>query len=497
MGNDRGVDRLSRYRRKRDFARTPEPSGDGGSAAGGARRFVVQRHRARRLHYDLRFEIDGALASWAVPKGPTLDPGVRRAAVHVEDHPLEYGDFEGVIPAGQYGGGDVIVWDTGTWEPYKTSDPRRAVRDGELHAEVHGAKLRGRFVLVRTDDEKDNWLLLHKHDEHAVDGWDPEDHPKSVLTGRTNEQVKADPDRLWRSDAPAADASVALRATGADELAALDELGVSGTWHVFGRAVRVTDLDAPLFPAGGRGGPVRKRDLLRYAAQVAPVLLPLFQGRALALQRFPHGVRGAGSWQRTVPASAPDWLPRTDDGELLVTDPAALIWAANRAALEWHATTARVDRPDRPAFAVIALDASDDLLALARLYRTALQHLGVRGVPVLVGDGIEIRIPIARRTSAAKVGEWVAQLSRAVGMVAPELAPEVGTPDQPRTLLVPYSPIAAPGAPVCTPLDWDELDDAAFAPDRFTIRTIGDRLVGRGDLLRALLDHPQRLPAIE
>ena len=115
-----------------------------------ARRFVVQRHRARRLHYDVRFEIDGVLVSWAVPKGPTLDPAARHAAFHVEDHPIEYIDFEGVIPAGEYGGGDVIVWDAGTWEPAKTGDPAAAVARGELHADLHGSKLRGRFVLVRT-----------------------------------------------------------------------------------------------------------------------------------------------------------------------------------------------------------------------------------------------------------------------------------------------------------------------------------------------------------
>jgi bifunctional non-homologous end joining protein LigD len=169
---------------------TDQPHG----SAGDERRFVVQRHRARRLHYDFRLEIDGVLVSWAVPKGPSLDPAVRRAAFHVEDHALAHAGFEGVIPAGQYGGGDVIVWDTGTWQPRKTDDPGRAVTAGELHFDLYGEKLRGRFVLVRTRTGrggKDEWLLLHKRDEHAADGWDAEDHPRSVLSGRTNDEVKA------------------------------------------------------------------------------------------------------------------------------------------------------------------------------------------------------------------------------------------------------------------------------------------------------------------
>ena len=126
--------KLADYERKRDFSRTPEPAGQPGIAPpDGAPRFVVQRHRARRLHYDLRFEIGGVLVSWAVPKGPTLDPDVRRTAVHVEDHPIEYLDFEGVIPRGEYGGGDVIVWDWGTWQPEaETPDGRKAVSEGEL-----------------------------------------------------------------------------------------------------------------------------------------------------------------------------------------------------------------------------------------------------------------------------------------------------------------------------------------------------------------------------
>jgi len=228
---------LEEYRRKRDFAKTPEPAPaiDGSPGAGARRgRYVVQRHRATRLHYDFRLEIDGVLVSWAVPKGPTLDPGVRRMAVHVEDHPIEYFDFEGVIPAKQYGAGDVIVWDWGTWEAEApTLDASAAVDAGELKFELDGEKLKGRFTIVRTsgrrrrgddpsarafeDDAGDQWLLIHKRDADAVAGWDAEDHPDSVKTGRTNDDVKAARDALWNGQAPAATAEIDL--TGAVDAA--------------------------------------------------------------------------------------------------------------------------------------------------------------------------------------------------------------------------------------------------------------------------------------
>lgn len=232
---------LERYKQKRDFKRTPEPAGRGEAGAESARplgtrggRFVVQRHRATRLHYDFRLEIDGVLASWAVPKGPTLDPKERRMAVHVEDHPIEYLDFEGVIPKGQYGGGDVIVWDWGTWTPEaETPDPGPAVEAGELKFTLRGEKLRGRYTIVRTSgrgrtgggrggrddggglpfegDGGEQWLLIKKRDDAAVAGWDAEDHPKSVKTGRTNDEVKEDRDAIWISRAPASLAEIDLR----------------------------------------------------------------------------------------------------------------------------------------------------------------------------------------------------------------------------------------------------------------------------------------------
>jgi DNA ligase D len=221
---------LEEYRRKRDFAKTPEPAPRDRPAPsprpepGVRRRFVVQRHRATRLHYDVRLEIDGVLVSWAVPKGPSLDPGARRMAIHVEDHPLEYFDFEGVIPARQYGAGDVIVWDWGTWVPEaETPDPAAAIANGELKLQVRGEKLRGRFTIVRTsrrpgsaprsafeDDAGEQWLVIHKRDPDAVAGWDAEDHPRSVKSGRTNHDVKADVPAIWVSEMPAASAGIDL-----------------------------------------------------------------------------------------------------------------------------------------------------------------------------------------------------------------------------------------------------------------------------------------------
>lgn len=132
------------------------------------------------------------LVSWAVPKGPTLDPDVRRLAVHVEDHSIDYFDFEGVLDAGQYGAGDVIVWDWGTWTPADGADPAAAVAAGNLHFDLDGEKLHGRFVLVRRGarGDREQWLLLHKHDSAAVCGWKPEDHPRSVKTGRTNDELR-------------------------------------------------------------------------------------------------------------------------------------------------------------------------------------------------------------------------------------------------------------------------------------------------------------------
>ncbi len=185
---------LDPYAAKRNFDRTPEPRGARDRPRKGGLRFVVQKHRARNLHYDLRLELDGTLKSWAVPKGPSLDPDARPLAVEVEDHPLEYADFEGVIPEGQYGGGEVIVWDRGEWEPL--GDPHKGFEKGDLKFKLHGERLRGEWVLVRmkkraTDRSgRNNWLLIKKRDDAASkeNVLAPE---TSVKSGRTLQDLRA------------------------------------------------------------------------------------------------------------------------------------------------------------------------------------------------------------------------------------------------------------------------------------------------------------------
>lgn len=182
--------KLSTYRQKRDFEKTPEPSGEAAVASSKQRRFVIQKHDATRLHYDFRLEFDGVFKSWAVTKGPSLDPRDKRLAVEVEDHPLDYGDFEGTIPEGQYGGGTVMLWDRGTWE---SDDPEAGFKKGDLKFTLHGEKLHGSWVLVRMrnrgGEKRTNWLLIKHRDEYASEDEDILAEDKSVASGRAMEQI--------------------------------------------------------------------------------------------------------------------------------------------------------------------------------------------------------------------------------------------------------------------------------------------------------------------
>jgi bifunctional non-homologous end joining protein LigD len=207
--NVSATQQLAEYRRKRDFGKTAEPAGGRAKPRRKALRFVIQKHAARNLHFDLRLELDGVMKSWAVPKGPSVDPADKRLAMHVEDHPIEYNTFEGIIPPGEYGGGTVMLWDRGTYTtPEKVADPvehlRRAYAKGDFKFELKGKRLRGSWVLVRMrrgDGEKTPWLLIKHRDAHARPGADVvSEIMTSVKTGRTMEQIASGRSRVWRSN---------------------------------------------------------------------------------------------------------------------------------------------------------------------------------------------------------------------------------------------------------------------------------------------------------
>lgn len=512
--------KLATYQQMRDFGSTPEPSGTVFESAGPPR-FVVQRHRATRLHYDLRLEIGGVLVSWAVPKGPSLDPTRRNLAVKVEDHPYAYGWFEGTIGSG-YGKGDVIVWDDGWWEPdpeYPASaDPEKAVAAGELKFVLHGKKLRGRYVIVKTAGRgrgsDDQWLLIHNKDAEAVAGWDPEDHPHSVLSNRTNSDVVAGTPGRWLGPTK-------------PELKALDAIVEKGQWTVAAETTLLTNLDKVLMPGRSGEAPITKRDIVRYYAEIAPWMSPYLSGRPVNFNRFPDGIVGAkkGFWHKAVPAHAPDFIrrwpnPRANTGEtrdyMLVDGARALVWAANFAAIEMHPWTSTAANPDQPSYALIDIDPGPsttwgETLTIARLFGVAMEQLDLVARPKVTGQrGVQIWIPVRSGYTFRDTSAFVEALSRTVGRVVPELVSwnwvksdrkglarlDYTQNAVNKTLVAPYSLRPAEGAPVSVPLEWDELDDPRLAPNRWTIRDVLKRLDKVGDPFVALVGVEQDLPEL-
>ena len=287
------------YRARRDFTRTAEPQPKPGAAAD-TLRFVVQKHAARRLHWDFRLQHEDVLWSWAVPRGPSLDPHDKRLAVHVEDHPLEYADFEGIIPAGEYGAGTVEIWDHGTWAP--VGDAVAGMAKGELKFTLDGVRLHGRFVLVRLRprprEHGENWLLIKEHDENERAGAD--------VTVLEAEPLAADAASKPGASKPGASKSGASKPARSSR-----RPDASAALH----PVTLTHPDRELWPG------ITKRDLATYWHEVAPIALPGIAARPLALVRCPEGIGGERFFQkhagRGMPAADP---PRCGGGGAVSRD---------------------------------------------------------------------------------------------------------------------------------------------------------------------------------
>jgi bifunctional non-homologous end joining protein LigD len=474
---------LEDYRAKRDFRKTPEPAA-GPAEAHRRPIFVVQEHHASRLHYDFRLEADGVLKSWAVPKGPSLDPAEKRLAVRVEDHPLGYADFEGTIPAGQYGAGTVTVWDHGTYEnlsPARTLT--EGIAEGRLEFTLHGERLHGRFALVRMKGRgrgKENWLLIKGRDEFAQSGGAEKAPPRAKSTRA----------RL----APTAPAS----ATSAAE-PPLD-------------GIEVTHPDKVLFPDAG----ITKGDVFNYYRKVAPRLLPYLRDRPVTLERLPDGL-GEGKphfWQKNTPASYPAWLPRVELASergkavhyALVNDDNALLYLVNQGTLTFHPWLSRVEDLDRPDFVLFDLDpggaAFADVVAVALRLREVLEADGRTAFVKTSGKtGLHVLVPWQDEGGFDEARAWALQTARQMAEALPETVTvdirkakrggrvyiDVMQNARGHHAVPPYVLRATPGATVSMPLRWQELSPE-LDPARFTLRAALRRLgAKRRDPMAGLL----------
>ncbi len=500
--------KLAKYRSMRDFTRTAEPSGEEKVKPG--HRFVVQKHAARRLHYDFRLELDGVMLSWAVPKGPSMRPGDRRLAARTEDHPIGYNDFEGIIPQGEYGGGTVVVWDRGSWTP--EGDPREGVTKGKLTFTLDGEKLKGRFHLVRTKAGEKSWLLFKGRDEEANETGDITiDRPESVMTGRTLEQVAHDADRVWHSNRAATPTVQQQRAA---RIAAKSSRSATAAPTATSRATpaqihqlvaslplgfKVTNLDKVLWPEQG----LTKGELLAYLAVVAEHMLPHVANRPLTIVRCPEGRTKPCFFQKHVLAGSPEAihpLPITEsDGEVVqymtVDDMNGLVALAQLGTLEIHTWGSHADQPEKPDLMVFDLDPGEgvtwDEVALAAFQlRRRLDDLGfVSFLKTTGGKGLHVAVPTKRGPSWDEFKNFTKLVVEAMERDAPDRFLTVMTKSRRRgkifldylrngrnaTFIAPYSPRARENATVAVPITWEELAEG-IDPKQFTTATVPRRL---------------------
>ena len=474
---------LEEYQQKRDFTRTAEPSG--GEAGPHARPiFVVQEHHASVHHYDFRLEADGVLKSWSVPKGPSMDPAVKRLAVQVEDHPVAYATFEGTIPKGQYGGGTVKIWDHGSYESLAGRDggpstAAEAIDAGRIEFVMHGERLKGKFALIRMKSRgkgKPQWLLIKAKDEFAEvgDGGAREAAPKRQPPSRSAAPSRSDaaPER-----------------------------------------VELTHPDRVLFPDLG----ITKADVFAYYEKVAERLLPFLRGRPITLERLPDGLaEGAPHfWQKDTPDSYPGWIPRvaqeTQRGKTvryaMVEDVETLLFLVNQGTLTFHVWASRVQDLGRPDFVLFDLDPGaarfQDVVAVARAVRDVLDEEGCTSFVKTSGKtGLHVLTPWTGDGDFDAARSWALGLAeRTAGAMADRATTDIRKARRGDRVYIdvlqnarghhavpPYVLRAVPDATVSTPLDWKEVRDG-LDPKAFTLKKALARFSRRKtDPFRGLLE---------
>lgn len=523
---------LETYQKMRDFRRTPEPKGKVSKV--NRRRFVVQEHHASKLHFDFRLEMGGVLKSWSVPRGPSLDPAEKRLAVETEDHPVEYLKFEGHIPEGEYGAGEHMRWDGGTYETVGDAPALEQYEAGRLDFELKGEKLRGAFTLVRMKGREGQWLLMKRTDEFAERDWalklrEPVDG-KDTIEGKSKKAKVKSEDEGGSGKSRSAgvkkfDAKKAAKGSKVASAGALKSKKLEGDLNVRvgGEVVPLTHLERVYWPDEG----YTKGDLVKYYHEISRHILPYLEGRPLIMKRYPSGIKGQSFHQHDVHQEVPDFMQTAaleveDGGEHTVdyivgTGEATLLYMANLGAIERHPWHSRVEDLEHPDWFVFDLDPSEGvefttICDVALTTREVLARVGLKSYAKTSGSrGIHVYVPLKPEYTY----EQVAELAEQIATVVAREQSEVATVERSKrkrgarmiyvdhmqnargkSVVAPYSVRPKPGATVSAPLEWKEVERKKIKTADFHIRNMPRRVESKGDLFKPVLKKGQKLEGV-